>query len=34
MLIVLYVTKALYEILKTMHDILMIFLCTCVLGMR
>ena len=34
MLIVLYVIKTLYEILKTMYDILMIFLCACVLGMR
>ena len=34
MLIVRYVIKTLYEILKTMYDILMIFLCACVLGMR
>ena len=34
MLIVQYVIKTLYEILKTMYNIFMIFLCVCVLGMR
>ena len=33
MLIVLCVIKTLYEILKTMYDIFMIFLCVYVLGM-